>query len=304
VTRALLALAAGALLVSGCGGGGGGPSARAATSPGSRVVVVMMENKDYGQVIGSSDAPSVNDLARRSATPQRFYGVRHPSLPNYLAVIGGSTFGIHTDCTACHLPATTLIDQLARAGVSWKAYMGGMPRSCYGGAFHDRYAKKHNPFAYFDRIMRRPSRCRRVVPGTQLDKDLAAGTLPQFVFLVPDLCNDTHDCPVSHGDDYLKHRLPPLLDNLGPNGFLVLAWEEGSASSNAGCCGTARGGHVPVVIAGPNVRPGGRPVTPYSHYSTLRTIEDAFGLAHLRTAGARSTRSLAGVFESRPRLRP
>jgi hypothetical protein len=301
LSRLLVALAASCLLATGCGGDGSEPQAQPAGSD-SRIVVVMMENKEFGQVIGSSSAPYVNRLARRYAAPRRYYGIRHPSLPNYIALIAGSTLGIATNCTSCHVAGRNLVDQLEAAGISWRGYMEGMPRPCFLGASYRRYAKKHNPFAYFDTIIRNRTRCRKMVPATELQEDLDAGRLPEFSLIIPDLCNDTHDCSVAHGDRYLSRLLPPLIEELGPRGFLVLAWEEGT--SNRGCCNrTARGGRVPVVIAGPEVRSGARPRTAYSHYSTLRTIEDAFGLSHLRLAGASSTRPLDAAFTRSPRLR-
>jgi phospholipase C len=254
-------------------------------------------------VIGSRSAPYVNSLARRYSAPRNYFGVAHPSLPNYLALLGGSTFGVRSDCTGCNQAASNLVDQLEGAGVSWKAYMEGMPRACYRGAFYRRYAKKHNPFVYFDSVVGDPERCAKVVPGSRLKADLRNDRLPEFAFVTPDLCNDTHDCSVRHGDRYLSGLIPRLLGALGPEGFLVLAWEEGT--TNASCCaGTARGGRVPVVIAGPRVRRGARPRATYSHYSTLRTIEDAFGLPHLGNAGNRATRPLDALFEKPPRLRP
>jgi phosphatidylinositol-3-phosphatase len=297
------ALVATLLIACASGGAASAPVPPAAKpSPGSRIVLVMMENKERGSVIGSSSAPYVNRLAHRYATPRNYFGVSHPSLPNYLALIGGSTFGVRSDCSGCNQGATNLVDQLEGAGVSWKAYMEGMPRPCFRGTSSGRYAKKHNPFAYFTTITGDPARCAKVVPATRLKNDLAAGTLPRFVFITPDLCNDTHDCSVAHGDQYLSRLIPPLLGQLGPKGFLVLAWEEGS--SNAGCCGgTARGGRVPVVVAGPRVRRGSTGATAYSHYSTLRTIEDALGLSHMRNAAAPGTRPLDGLFKSPPRLR-
>ncbi len=271
-------------------------------SPGSRVVVVMMENKERGSVIGSRSAPYVNKLARRYASPRNYFGVTHPSLPNYLALIGGSTFGVDSDCTGCNQGASNLVDQLERAHVSWKGYMEGMPRACFGGGSYKRYAKKHNPFAYFTTITSDPARCAKIVPATRLKTDMARGSLPRFVFITPDLCNDTHDCSVAHGDAYLAKLIPPLLGQLGRNGFLVLAWEEGS--TNASCCGgLARGGRLPVVVAGPRVRRGAQPAVGYSHYSTLRTIEDAFRLPHLRNAASGATRPLDALFEKPPRLR-
>ena len=283
------------------------PAAAATAAPASaagtsRVVVVVMENKEHGQVLGSRQAPYVNRLARRYSAPSRYYGVRHPSLPNYIALLSGSTLGITQNCTGCNRAQTNLVDQFEQAGISWRAYMEGMPSACYDGSDHGRYVKKHNPFAYFDTITGDPARCANVVPASRLATDRDSGALPEFVWLTPGLCNDSHDCSVAHGDRYLSRTIPPLLRTLGPHGFLVLTWDEGE--SNAGCCGgLAHGGRIPTVIAGPDVRRGSRPRTPLTHYSTLRTIEDAFGLPRLRNAGSRSVRGLGSAFRTPPRLR-
>ena len=298
--RLLCAALAAGFALAGCGAHAETERLAAGVEAPSRIIVVVMENKEYGEIIGSSEAPYVNALARKYSAPRRYHGIRHPSLPNYIALVAGSTLGIDSNCTRCHRPQRNLVDQFERAGVSWRAYMEGMPRRCYRGARHGRYAKKHNPFAYFDTVMERRARCRKIVPGTELQRDIDAGTLPEFAFVKPDLCNDTHDCSIRHGDDYLAGLIPPLLREVGPSGFLLLVWEEGS--SDRGCCGgTARGGRVAAVVAGPRVRRGSRPRADLSHYSSLRTIEDFFGLGHLRLAGARTTRPLNAAFTSPPR---
>jgi phosphatidylinositol-3-phosphatase len=293
---ALAALLAAALLVlAACSDGAGSPPVVAAKrSPGSRVVVIVMENKERTQVLGSPQAPYLTRLARRYASPSQFYGIRHPSLPNYLALIGGSTFGVQSDCTSCNQSGRTLVDQLEGARISWRAYMEGMPKPCFTGAESGRYAKRHNPFAYFRGITGNPSRCAKVVPGSRLASDLRGGKLPRFVWLTPDLCNDMHDCSVKHGDSYLAKQVPPLLRQLGPRGFLVITFDEGESSAGGG-------GRIPTIVAGPGVRRGAQPSTRYNHYSTLRTIEDALGLPHLRSAG--SVKSLSAVFTTPPRLR-
>jgi phosphatidylinositol-3-phosphatase len=278
------------------------PAVGAPASPKSRVIVVVMENKERDQVIGDPEAPYVTELARRYAAPLRMYGITHPSMPNYLALIAGSTFGLETNCTDCIQIGRTLVDQFEEAGISWRGYMEAMPGRCFTGAAAGRYVKRHNPFVYFRSIIDRPERCRNVVPASQLAEDQRVGRLPDYVFITPDLCNDTHDCSVAHGDRYLSRLIPPLLGQLGPHGFLVLTYDEGT--SDSGCCGgLADGGLIPTVIAGPDVRRGAEPAEPYTLYSVLRTIEDAYGLEHLRKAGIPETLPLDAMFERPPRLR-
>jgi hypothetical protein len=263
-----------------------GPAGAATKVPRfSRVIVVVMENKDYVQVIGSPDAPYVNALARRNALADRYYGVAHPSLPNYLALLGGSTFGIHENCTDCTIAKPNLVDELERHRVSWRAYMESMPSPCFTGAAAGAYAKRHNPFVYFRSILASRRRCANVVPLARLAADLHARRLPRFVWITPDLCHDMHDCDVATGDRFLAGLVPALLRSLGPRGVLFLTWDEGV--TDIGCCGDPGGGRIPTVVAGPAARKGARSDRPFNHYSLLRTIEDGLGLRRLgASAGA------------------
>ena len=294
-------LVAAALIVAGCSSGdgsdGGGPPPAAAASTKPHVFVIVMENKEHGEVIGSQSAPYTTSLAKRYASLTRMYGVRHPSLPNYFALTAGTTFGVSTDCTSCQQSGRNLADQLEAQDVSWKAYLGGMPRACFKGASSGRYAKKHNPFMYYRSVADDPVRCRKVVPEKELSRDLAAGRLPTFSFLAPDLCDDTHDCGVDTGDRYLSRVVPSVLKGLGPDGFLVLTYDEGSSDAHGG-------GRIPTVIAGSGVRRGATPGATYNHYATLRLIEDALRLPRLGHARDAGVSSLAPAFnDGVPRLR-
>jgi hypothetical protein len=257
--------------------------------------VIVMENKELGDVIGSPTSPYVNSLARRYASATSYFGVRHPSLPNYLALTAGTTFGVDTNCTDCQQSGESIVDQLEAAGVSWKAYMGGMPGACFKGAVSGQYAKKHDPFMYYRNVADQPARCSNVVPESELAADLRAGRVPTFAFLSPGLCDDSHDCAVDAGDRYLARTVPPILSALGPRGFLVLTWDEGV--SDRGCCGgLAAGGQIPTVIAGRTVKPGAQLSVPATHYSILRLIEDALRIPRLRHAGDTAVTPLDSAF--------
>jgi hypothetical protein len=218
------------------------------------------------------------------------YAVSHPSLPNYLALTGGSTFGISDDCTGCAVHATGLADQLQSAGISWKAYMEGLPWPCFTGSGSGEYAKKHDPFLYYTAVAKDPAACAHVVPLMELRTDERSGTLPRFIWITPNLCHDMHDCGVWTGDRFLRGLVPGLLRALGPNGLLFLTWDEGSDDS--GCCEVASGGHVATIVAGPGARSGARLNSPSDHYSMLQTIEDLLGLPRLRGAACGCTASL------------
>jgi phosphatidylinositol-3-phosphatase len=242
------------------------------------VVVIVFENKESSSVLGSPAAPTFNAMAARYATLTSYYGVTHPSLPNYLALVGGSTFGIDTDCTTCVVEARNLADTLQATHKTWKLYAEGLPRPGFTGAFAGRFAKKHAPFLYFRDVLRSRQRLQRIVPSTQLRRDLRAGRLPDFAFVVPDLCHSMHDCSVATGDSWLASQLPPLLRL--PKTVVFVVFDEGATDDHGG-------GHVPALALGTAVRRGSRFTGGTSHYGLLRTIEDAWGLPPLgRSAGA------------------
>lgn len=278
-----------------------GPNSRLPRSRASHVVVVVMENAEYGDVIGSRAAPYVNGLARRYGVATRSFAITHPSLPNYLALTGGSTHGVSSDCVDCHVSAANIVDQLEAAGITWTAYLEDAPTACFRGAEAGGYAKKHNPFLYYDDIAASPARCRRLVGFARLESDLRSGRLPTYVWITPNLCDDGHDCGVAAGDRFLARTVPALLRELGPHGFLVITWDEGS--SERGCCGVARGGHVATLLAGPDVRPGARESRPVDHYGVLATIEQALGLPTLAGAGDPRAGRLTSLFAHAQRLR-
>src|SRR3989440_12608590 len=139
------------------------PTARVAGAQPAHVAVVVMENEEYGDIIGSRSTPYISGLARRYGLVTQMYAISHPSLPNYLALTGGSTFGIDSDCTDCAAGATSIVDQLERAHLSWRAYMEDLPRPCFTGAGAGDYAKKHDPFAYYTRITGDRARCAEIV---------------------------------------------------------------------------------------------------------------------------------------------
>jgi phosphatidylinositol-3-phosphatase len=307
VRRAALALLTLAAVLAGCGGTASGtppafPSPQAVrASATSHVAVIVMENHELGSVIGAHDAPYTNRLARRYGLAVNSFGVTHPSLPNYLALTSGSTHGIDSDCTGCHVAGRNLADTVDAAGATWKAYVQGIPGPCFTGGSAGRYAKKHNPFAYYDDIARAPRRCRREVPLERLATDLRRDRLPTFAFVAPDLCNDTHDCGVSTGDGFLRRVVPALLRGLGPHGFVVVTYDEGS--SDAGCCGGSAGGRIPTIVAGPDVRRGARQSRPVDQYGVLRTIETALRLPLLGASADARHGDLRALFARRPRVR-
>jgi phosphatidylinositol-3-phosphatase len=241
------------------------------------IFVIVLENKSYSQIIGNlTQAPYINQLAAEYGLATNYRAITHPSLPNYLALIGGQTFGVTSDCTACFLNAPNLaVDRLTPAGRTWKGYMDAMPRPCFVGD-SGRYRQKHNPFIYFDSIRNDPPRCARSVPFSQLAIDLQhKSTTPNFVFITPDMCHDMHDCSIKTGDDWLRGVVPMLLTSRAyreQNSLIVLTWDEDDIT---------KVNHIPTLLMSKQVPAGFRSAVPYTHYSLLRTIEASWGLAPL-----------------------
>jgi hypothetical protein len=259
----------------------------------------VLENKEYDEIIGRPAAPYLSELASHSAVAANYHAITHPSLPNYLALTGGSTFGYSgSDCGTCSVSHRNLIDQLQAAGISWRVYVEGLPPSCSSTASTGDYVRRHDPFMYYRDVADSTARCRSIVPMTTLARDLADHSLPRVIWLVPNICHDMHSCGTYTGDRYLRAIVPPLLAQLGPSGLLFVTFDEGE--TNAGCCNGARGGHVLTVVAGPGARAGARSMTPYDHYSLLRTIEDLWGLPRLGGAALPSTQPMSDLLRVRP----
>jgi hypothetical protein len=232
----------------------GGASAAVPPIPAfDHVIVVVFENKETSSVLGSRAAPTFNLYGRVYARLTRYYAVSHPSVPNYLALVSGSTFGVTTDCVDCTFGARTLADTIDASGRTWKAYVEGLPSRGFLGAGSGLCAKKHNPFAYFLPIIDDPDRRDQIVPVEELSKDVAARTLPNFAFVVPNLCNSMHDCSVRVGDTWLRRTVRPLLHL--PRTVIFITFDEGRTSV--------------------------RFTRITNHYGLLRTIEDAWGLPRL-----------------------
>jgi len=252
----------------------------ASASP--KVAVIVLENHEFDDVIGNDDVPYLNALARRNVLATRYYGVAHPSLPNYIALLGGSTLGIDENCTSCARRGDNLAAQLSRAGIGWRAYFEQMPKACFAGDEDGEYVKRHNPFMYFRSVFEVFRQCHHVVPLARLHADLRKGSLPAFSWIGPGLCSGGHDCGLDTVDRWLERLVPRIVRGLGRRGIVVITFDEGT--SDRGCCGRPGGGRVATIVAGPAARRGVRLRRPLDHYSLLATIETVFGLTRLRHA--------------------
>lgn len=264
------------------------------------IIMIMFENQDFQQVIGNHEMPTFNQLADQNVLLSHYYAVTHPSLPNYIALIGGDTFGITSNCTNCFINQPSLPDLVEASGRTWRTYQEDLPSPCFVGNSGD-YAQKHDPFIYFDPIRNNPDRCKHdVVSLKVLDQDLAANQLPNFVFIMPSLCNSGHSCSITVADQWLNQVIQKLRSSqaLGKSYLIYIAFEE-SRSDTSSCCGlsTKAGGRVPAILISPQAKSGYIDETPLDHYSLLKTILISWKLPEIGYTEKATTQAITGPWK-------
>jgi phospholipase C len=262
----------------------------------SKVLIIAEENHGYDQVIGSLAAPYLNELATTYGSATRFdagYPAGCPSLTAYILLTSGSTAGICDDRApkAHQLHDDNVFRQVSAAGLQWRNYAQSAPVACALQDSNDgRYLVRHVPATYY--LDERQDCERWAVPmgsssSGALHDDVAAGTLPAFGFVSPDACHDMHGatpCPddrVGAADRWLKDRLPAFL--AGPDYHagrlaIIITWDEGTSTDN----------HIPTLVIAPSTR---HLVVdqPFTHCSTLRTVEELLRLPLLGCAATAAT---------------
>lgn len=256
-----------------------------ASKPVTKVLVFIEENHSLAQM--KADMPRTFNLARRFGYATSYTAIRHPSLPNYIAIAGGQTYGISDDGppSAHRVRGTSVFGQALAAGKTAALYAEGMPGNCAPADGGSGYAVKHNPWAYFTD---EADLCRQFdVPLDQLAPAITAGTLPTVGMVVPNLCNDGHNCPLSAADAWFTDWMDRIV--AGPDwrsGHLtvVLTADEDDRSA---------GNTVLTVVIHPSQR-GHVVTTPLTHYSLTRLYEDVSATSYLY--GAQSAPSMAAAF--------
>ncbi|MFC7843995.1 alkaline phosphatase family protein [Streptomyces sp. NPDC057382] len=259
--KALVAVAAAALLapVAGCGSSGGDGGV---PRP-DHVVVVVEENRGYEDVIGSPEAPFINELARKGANLTQFFAITHPSQPNYLALFSGSTQGVDDDCPN-EFSSRNLASRLIQDGLTFTGYAESLPRTGFEGCTSGPYVRRHAPWVNFTNL---PDSVNR--PWTDFPEDFSK--LPDVSFVVPNLDNDMHDGGVERADAWLRENLGDYAEwAMTNNSLLVVTWDEDEG-------GEDEDNRIPTVVVGERVEPGDHD-QPNNLYGLLRTLLDAYGL--------------------------
>jgi phospholipase C len=263
------------------------------------IFLIVMENHSYDDIIGSSEAPRINALATKYGLATNYWAVAHPSEPNYIALIGGSTFGVVDDnsykVNALNKPS--LASQLEAAGMTWKSYQQGLPSPGYTGETAttegEVYASKHNGFMNFlpyYSSAQRAAELAKIVPESQLAMDLSSDSAPNFSFISPGLCSDMHGAPscsggvslIRAGDTFVSQTVEQIMAasmwDQG-NNAIIITWDEaeGVISFGPGDIDGGGGKVATIVITSHGPR-GVQDNTPYNHYALLLSIQKAFGL--------------------------
>ena len=271
------------------------------------VIIIVMENKGYTQVIGSGGAPYQNQLAKNYASASNYYGVYPDSLPNYISIISGYPYlTVDKDPnTMSPLKEQTIVNLLQSKNLTWKGYFEDMPQVCHlkdsGGS---GYIAHHNPFVYFD--IRNNNSCKNTVGLDEFYKDLSNQTLPNYSFIVPNNIHNTHDSTVAQGDDWLSKFVPKIINSpTFNNTALFIVYDEGKKHDTSGF-GSGKyavtGGRLPLLLVSPFANKGFVSSLEYTHYNLLATVEKILNLGNLGKGDA-SAKPMTDLFRILPAIR-
>jgi phosphatidylinositol-3-phosphatase len=293
------------------------PPAAASTHSSSpryqHVFTIMMENTGIEALLLNPNAPWINQAVKTYGVAGNYYGVTHPSQPNYIAATSGALNGVTTDNDAT-VDVPNIVDQLEAHGDTWKAYMQSLSL-CGTKLDHacgnQLYERKHNPFVTYLDVQTNPTRMANIVDYSQLSTDLASDSVPAYVWISPDQCNDMHgrggpstdpcrfaNVPglIAAGDTFLSDAVSQIMASKAwkGNAAIIISWDESDFTGSGfngfgddrGCCDSVPGqggGHVLTIVITSHPRAKGS-FTPTNHYSLLKTTEDMLGLGCLANA--------------------
>ena len=333
-----------AAAVTGAHGQGGREPQTLAMPPYAHIFVIIEENHTTDEIVPSTAAPNLTRFAQQYGYSWKFYAEQHPSEPNYVAILGGDTFGIKDDdaywckpgatdnaCPDARAPgyvnhtiaAPSLVSQLEAHHLTWKGYFEDIPEPAsrvyrwpnesrqIPGEPQNLYAVKHNGFMNFKDVQNDPALAQKIVGFDVLTRDLASGNVPNYAQIVPNQCNDMHGMPkqlyvpadcvydagpklIARGDAVAGKLVAqimasPIWSQPG-NSAIVITFDENdiehpSADHGTGCCGSAPtdpnnpgGGWIPTIVITNHGPRALTDLTPFNHYSLLRTTEHAFGI--------------------------
>jgi phosphatidylinositol-3-phosphatase len=280
-------------------------SRQSALSSIKTVFVILFENTNWASI-----TPSVAPYIRTTVVPMGAHATQyfnpprnHPSEPNYIWLEAGHHLGLTTNndasaanCTATEHHLVRYLRYLRNAGISWRTYQEDIDGTICPLTSDQsrRYAAKHNPFVFFrdltDNNSPNSSYCiAHNRPFTELATDLGKNSIARYNFITPNLCNDMHECGIQAGDTWLSHNLPVILNSQAyqNNGAVFITWDEGANGSD---------GPIGMIVVSPLAKVNYANSIYYTHSSTLRTMQEIFGVRPLLRDAANAT-DLSDLFE-------
>ena len=273
------------------------------------VFVIMMENTGFDTLIGNPNAPWINSAAKQFGVADNYFGVSHPSQPNYVAATSGALNGV-VDDNDITIDVPNIVDQVEASGRTWTAYMQSLSL-CATKLDHacgnQLYERKHNPFVSYRDVQTNAARMANIVDFSQLDTDLASGSVANYVWISPDQCHDMHGrgapstdpCNfgdvsglIATGDAFLSDTVGKIMASPAWNGNSVIfvTWDESDFTNSgpfgfgdtSGCCdANPGGGHVLTLAISHSDHSARTSSVAYNHYSMLATIEQGWRLGCL-----------------------
>jgi hypothetical protein len=292
----------------GGGGGGGGPHSI------STAFIIVMENQNWSSLKGSADAPYLNQLVSQGAHAEQYFNPphSHPSEPNYIWLEGGSNYGLTTDNdpSGSNFVANQphLVAQLQAAGITWKSYQEDISGTTCPLASSGKYAAKHNPFVFFGDVTNNndsaSANCiAHVRPYSELATDLTSGNVARYNFITPNLCDDMHGDPscgagyngIKAGDTWLSQNVPAILNSAAfkSGGALFIVWDESETALQL------TDSPIGMIVMSPFAKVNYQNSISYTHSSTLRTLQEIFGVGPLLNDAANAT-DLSDLFSTFP----
>jgi hypothetical protein len=251
------------------------------------VALVVLENIDYADVIGSSNAPYLNSLVAQGSLATKYFANSHPSIPNYFMMTTGLPI-TNDDGFNGVVSDDNVVRQMTAASKSWRVYAESIPANGYLGGDQGLYLRHHNPFSYFSDVQQSSTQASNLAGFSQFGTDIAAATLPNYSFIVPNSQDDAHDCPdgtttcsvavrLQHADRWLQTNIGPLIGNASfqQSGLLIIVFDESADDLING------GGHVAAVLVGTHVKAGFAGTNSYDHRSLLSLTLKALGVTNI-----------------------
>jgi len=265
------------ILSTGCGAGGTHTPPPAS----AHVFLVVEENHSFSQVMGNGAMPYLNSLAAKYGLATQYYADVHPSIGNYFILTTGQPETLN-DSFGGTVSDDNIVRELVKANKTWRSYAESLPSAGYLGEDVYPYFRHHNPFTYFSDVLG-TSQAANVDPFSQFASDLSSGTLPDFSFIVPNALNDAHDGTLAAADHWLKSNIAPLIasSTFQNGGLLIIVFDESVLTDLS-----YGGGHVTMVVVGPQVKTGFQGSTTFQHQSTLRLVLSTLGVSSFPGAAA------------------